>query len=58
MYAADQLHIPADRLKPLFKAAWQLHGHLPRLAGLAKESGRDPEPDGKQSPGGKAPEDS
>lgn len=31
------------RLKPLFKAAWQLRGHLPRLAGLAKESGRDPE---------------
>jgi hypothetical protein len=43
MHAAAQLHVPADRLKPLFKAAWQLRGQLPRLAGLAKESGRDPE---------------
>jgi hypothetical protein len=43
MHAAEQLHVPTDRLKPLFKAAWNLRGQLPRLAGLAKESGRDPE---------------
>ena len=42
-HAAEKLNIPAARLKPLFKAAWQLHGQLPRLAGLAKETGRDPE---------------
>lgn len=43
MHAAEQLRVPDDRLKPLFKAAWQLRGQLPRLAGLAKETGRDPE---------------
>jgi hypothetical protein len=43
MHAAQQLAVPADRLKPLFKAAWRLRGQLPRLAGLAKETGRDPE---------------
>lgn len=42
-HAAQQLAVPAERMKPLFKAAWQLRGHLPRLAGLAKETGRDPE---------------
>jgi hypothetical protein len=42
-HAAQQLAVPAERMKPLFKAAWTLRGQLPRLAGLAKETGRDPE---------------
>jgi hypothetical protein len=42
-HAAEHLRIPTERLKPLFKAAWKLKGQLPRLAGLAKETGRDPE---------------
>ena len=42
MHAAEKLNVPADRLKPLFKAAWTLRGQLPRLAGLAKRDGPRP----------------
>jgi hypothetical protein len=39
MHAAERLSIPANRLKPLFKATWTLCGQLTRLAEPAKETG-------------------